>query len=71
MQIPTKKLKELVLWMRKEKVAAFSVGEFQVSFSPAAFVADLPESPTDTKTEEEIAAERKKREEEILYHSAG
>lgn len=61
-------LKTLVLWMRDQKVSSFTVGDISITFSPDAF---LPQPAKESeKTPEQIEAELRRREEDILYYSA-
>jgi len=62
-------LKDLVLWMRNEKVSSFTVNGISITFAPRALL--TPSKPDPSKTPEQIQIERNKLEEEILFYSAG
>ena len=63
--------KELVIWMRSQGVASFKMGELEAAFAPEAFLQAIVGKDAAPPEAEVSDEQRKKEEDDLLYHSAG
>ncbi len=67
-----KALKELLLWAKTEGILSLEVNGVKAIFTPSALPQNQEQfAPTlvDTRTPEQIAVDRQREEDEILFHS--
>lgn len=66
-----KELLEIIEMMKAHKVGHVKHGEIEVNLTPLAFQPEVNMSELRSKTDEEIAADVRRKLEEDLYYSAG